>query len=400
MTLPAMFALSSCSQVAVVLWTDMAEIAPAVEAFNAAQDQRVVEIEVVSDVSTQLRLAPRRPDLVISSYLEDSLTAEFFQPLDGLLRREMGREIFYADLLESGRRNGRQLLLPISFNLPLLYYVEPVRPVGEARIIDQETVEARSESFNNGTGEGWTNLAFSPVWNHEFLYQYLRAQGFAVSEAEDGVPAWDPSVVDTVLDRVDDWVTEANGSRALDTEFRERYLYAPQLQLVRSGRIGYGYATSDQFFSLEDAQRSGLGFRWYGESGKISVLENVVFAAVPQEARNVAGAQEFLTFLLSEERQAQILEESLKKQIDAFGIVGGMSSLWRGTEQKVPDYYRELQGMIPARLDLRFPEPSPRHWGSLVDEVIEPWLVREATDTPQSRDLETAVRAWLLQQEQ
>lgn len=378
----------------------MAEVAPAVEAFNAGQERRVVEIEVVPDISTQLRLTQQQPDLVISSYIEDAQTAQFFQPLDGLLRREVGRDVFYADLLEAGRRNGRQLLIPVSFNLPLLFFPEAVRPVDAPRVMGEQAIRERSEQFNRGTGERWTNLGFSPVWSRSFLYQYARAQGFTVLEGPDGAPQWEASVVTSTLSNVAEWVTDTNGSRELDTEFIERYLYAPQLQLVRSGRVGHGFSASGQFFSLMQEQRRGLGFRWYGESGQIDVLEDIVFAAVPQEARNVAGAQEFLAYLFAEENQAAILEQTLRKQIDAFGIVGGFSSLWRVTEQRIPVLYPELTGMIPARSSLTFPGPSPRHWGSLVEEVVQPWLLREATGVTQSRDLEASVRAWLLQQEQ
>ncbi|MFW5686272.1 MAG: hypothetical protein ACOC0O_06420, partial [Spirochaetota bacterium] len=72
---------------------------------------------------------------------------------------------------------------------------------------------------------------------------------------------------------------------------------------------------------------------------------------------------------------------------------------WRLNESHLADYYPELEGRIPPASWLEFPAASPRHWGELVPQVVEPWLVREVQGTPQARDLEAGVRAWLLQQE-
>ncbi len=392
--------LLSCTQVPVVLWTDVAELAPAVEAFNAAQELRVVELVYVPDIPTRLRLEPSAPDLVISQFIEDQSTAQMFQPLDGLVRREIGRTQFYDQLLETGRRNGRQLLLPVSFNMPLIYFPEPVLPIDRVLTLGSGEIRSRAEEFNQGTGERWTHLAFSPVWDPQFLYQYFRALGLHPTENAGGLPGWDPSVVAQGLSAVAGWIEQTSGSLALNLDFAERYLYAPELILVRSQRIAYGYSRSDQFLSLTEEQRAGLGYRWYAEDGVIEVLEDVVFAAVPQGARNVPGAQEFLVFLFDESHQSTIMEQSLEKQLDWFGIAGGFSSLWRVTERSMELLYPELSGMIPPRRALSFPPPSPRHWGSLVEQTIEPWLLREATGMPQPRNLEAAVRAWLLQQEQ
>lgn len=400
LTVMTVVLLLSCAQVPVVLWTDVAELAPAVEAFNAAQELRVVELVYVPDIPTRLRLEPSAPDLVISQFIEDQSTAQMFQPLDGLVRREIGRTQFYDQLLETGRRNGRQLLLPVSFNMPLIYFPEPVLPIDRVLTLGSGELRSRAEQFNRGTGERWTHLAFSPVWNQQFLYQYFRALGLHPTENAGGLPGWDPSVVAQGLSEVAGWIEQTSGSLSLNLDFAERYLYAPELTLVRSQRIAYGYSRSDQFLSLTEEQRAGLGYRWYAEDGVIEVLEDVVFAAVPQDARNVPGAQEFLVYLFDESHQSAIMEQGLEKQIDWFGIAGGFSSLWRVTERSMELLYPELSGMIPPRRSLSFPPPSPRHWGSLVEQTIEPWLLREATGMPQPRNLEAAVRAWLLQQEQ
>jgi ABC-type glycerol-3-phosphate transport system substrate-binding protein len=391
---------AACSPPAVQLWTDVSELAPVVETYNASQNERVVELVFEPNIQTELRLAAQPPDIVISSFIEDARSSSLFQPLDGMLNRRLNRAAFYVDLLASGRRNNRQLFLPVAFHLPLIYYAQPIARSGTSPIITSEEMIARAETFNRGTGSRWTHVAYSPLWNPEFLYHFVRAKGVDFVEAETGQPTWDDESLDVALETAGEWIVESNGSLALDREFVDRYLYAPELQLVRQGRIAYGFSTSESFFSISDARRSGLQFRWLGEDGTIPVLENVLYAGVPQGAGNVPGAHDFLTFLFNNENQILLLEDALGKEIDTFGLAGGFSSLWEITERHMDRFYPELSGRIPSDEMLAFPPPSPRHWGSLKQEVVIPRLRAEVNERRRSRSLRDQIDAWLLQQEE
>ncbi|MFP4377277.1 MAG: hypothetical protein ACLFP4_09550 [Spirochaetales bacterium] len=391
---------TACSPPAVELWTDVTGLAPVVELYNASQQERIVELVYEPSIQTELRLAEHPPDIVISSYIEDERSSALFQPLDGILNRRLDRASFYADLLASGRRNNRQLFLPLTFHLPLIYYAEQIVRSDTGPIIAPEEMIARADGFNRGTGTRWTHLAYSPLWNSEFLYQYVRAVGVDFLESPTGAPTWDEQALTSALEGASTWITEANGSLALDREFVERYLYAPELPLVREGRIAYGFETSERYFSIADARRRNLQFRWLGHEDRIPVLENVTYAGVPQGAANVPGANDFLEFLFSEENQILLIEDALRKEIDTFGLAGGFSSLWKVTERHFERYYPELTGRIPSDAMLRFPPPSPRHWGSLKREIVIPRLTAEVNQRPQSRSLRGQIDAWLLQQEE
>lgn len=390
--------LAGCSQTAVVLWTDVPEIVPAVERFNAAQDTHVVELVYEPEIASALRLAETPPDLVIGRFIENSATREHLQPLDRLLRRELDADEFYPDLLATGAADGRQYLLPVAFNLPLVYFTSRVPQVGTPIVIGAEEMRSRSETFNAMEEERWVRLAYSPVWNQAFLYQYLRTMGFGAHEGDEGLPEWSFEAVVAGITAAREWL-EINGGVEADRAFQERYLYDPQLQLVRRGRVAYGYERSDEFFSLSAARRDELGFRWFGTGTSIHVLEDVVYAGIPNGARSDDGSRAFLVHFFTPEQQIDLIESALRKRVDAFGVAGGFSSLWRLNETHLADYYPELEGRIPPASWLDFPAASPRHWGELVPQVVEPWLVREVTGTPQTRDLEAGVSAWLLQQE-
>ncbi|MFW5688854.1 MAG: hypothetical protein ACOC1U_04705 [Spirochaetota bacterium] len=394
----ALIALGGCSRTAVVLWTDVPEIVPAVESFNALQDEHVVELVYEPKIGRALRLAETPPDLVVGRFIEDQGTTELMQPLDRLVRRELDAEAFYRPLLESGSRGGRQKLLPVAFNLPLVYSAGEVRPVDTPMIITATEMQARGEQFNEVANERYTRIAYSPIWNPSFLYQYLRTQGFAVDEREDGRPVWSFETVVAGVAGAREWLALHGGVQA-DLAFQERYLYDPQIPLVRSGRVAYGYSTSDEYLELSDARREGLGFRWLGSEGSIPVLERVVYTGIPDGAEGRTGAERFLVYLFDVDSQSRLIASTIRKRVDVFGLAGGFSSLWWLNEAHLTTYYPELDGMIPPARRLAFPGPSPRHWGELTEEVVEPWLVREVMGTPQSRDLESSVGAWLLQQE-
>lgn len=391
-------ALTGCSPVAVVLWTDVPELVPAVELFNASQDEHVVELVYEPEIGTALRLANPPPDLVVGRYIEDASTAAMLEPLDRLVRRELDASEFYPDLLEAGMYGGRHHLLPVAFNLPLVYFTSRVPRIGMPLVIEPEEMRARAETFNELEEERWVRLAYSPVWNPEFLYEFLRVRGFEATEGAGGLPEWSFEQVVAGVTAAREWI-DLNGGVEADAAFQEKYLYDPPLQLVRRGRVAYGYGRSDVYLSLSDARRAGTDFRWLGRDSSIEVLEDVVFVGIPQGARSRTGAEAFLIDLFSAGRQVEIVESSLRKRVDVFGIAGGFSSLWRVNEIHLPEYFPELRGKIPPAGWLRFPASSPRHWGELIDAVVEPWLVREVTGIPQSRDLEASVRAWLLQQE-
>ena len=185
-----LLAFTSCSQTAVVLWTNVPEIVPAVERFNAAQEEHVVELFYKDELGRALRLAETPPDLVVGTYIEDRATATLMEPLDRLVRRELNEEAFYEDLLATGMRDGRHYLIPVSFNLPLIYFRGEVPDVSTPMIITPEEMQARGEGFNAQNDERYTRIAYSPVWNPAFLYQYLRLLGFTISEGAEGQPEW------------------------------------------------------------------------------------------------------------------------------------------------------------------------------------------------------------------
>lgn len=391
--------LAGCTNTTVVLWTDRADAAPLAEMFNVQQNEYVMELRYDPDMNRAVRLEDTNADVVIAQSIEDESTAQLFRSVERLLNRDLDRGEFYQSLLENGRRGGRQMLLPLSFNLPVVYFLSREADPWDEAIVTIDEMREASRVFNElGDGQA-TRIAFSPLWNSAFLYELVRLEGFRVSESESGEPEWPLESLLPGINVAEDWVRLDNGGLDTDNSFRDQYLYDPAVRLVQQGRVQFGYDDSSTFFRRTDSGRSGLEFRWLGSEQRVLALEHVVYAGIPDSASNRPAAEAFLTWLFQPETQEQLLFENRRKRVDSFGIVGGFSSLWKISERSLPLHYPELESRVPPRTWIDFPLPSPRHWNSATGTVVRPWLIREVSGQTQARDLTASVQSWLLQQE-
>ncbi|MDP3178513.1 MAG: hypothetical protein Q8M76_11475, partial [Spirochaetaceae bacterium] len=129
----AAFILLSCGasdKGSAELWTDVPELALAVELFNASQPKHIVQIAWKADLSEAVKEAAKPPTLAIGRYLKSQGVRDRFQSLDYLFDElVVNQSAFYPGLLSLGMLEGRQLLLPVSFNLPAVIF-----PRGENRV--------------------------------------------------------------------------------------------------------------------------------------------------------------------------------------------------------------------------------------------------------------------------
>lgn len=390
---------TGCSPTPLLVWTNIPEAAPIVEQYNLVSDKPTL-LHYEEDLARALRLSDTPPDLVIGSGIEDESSARLFVPIGHMLDRKLDRDAFYEPLLDNGVRGDRQLLLPVSFNLPLVYFASDSPVAGGRPLLTLEEMEAQTEAFAVWSGERPHNLSYSPRWEGPFAYQFTRASGVSFEEDESGSPTWDSQRLASAIEAAQEWIEAQSGDAATDVAFENRYLYAPQMQLVREGRVGFGYDESNAFFVTSDRRTAGLDFKWLTDGEHIRVLESVVYAGIPAGARSRRGSERFLEWFFQVNHQVSVIEDAVQKQAGQFGIAGGFSALWRVNERFLPELYPRLSGKIPAADYLEFPGPAPRHWAELIENVVEPWLIRELSGREQSRDLESSVRAWLLQQEE
>jgi hypothetical protein len=395
--------LGSCAffePAAAVLWTDRPEFAFYGEYFNSSQDLYKIEIHCFPSPAEKLTNTGEYPDIVAGSWLKSASTRNLFRPLDYLFKDGLiAEQSFYPRLLSLGRIEGKQYLLPVSFNLPALVFApENGFLLSNSFTIAPEEIKKISQEFNTIEGNGFfSRMGFSPAWNDEFLF--VMATLFDASFREASPVAWNPQALEAVIAYIRAWITEANtGIEAVD-DFVFKYFYDPPAKLVISARIFFTYMKSSEFFTLAPEQRANLNFRWIAENDTIPLSEETVYYGIYRKGRAKKAATAFTEWFFREETQRLFLEMSKKNRMNEthFGIGGGFSAMQTVTEQIFPQFYPGLLGHIPPEAFLSPPNILPQNWMTLKERVVLPYLRdRIRHDSPQEmRSLEKQISEWV-----
>ena len=109
----------------IVIWTSCREFAQYIELFNRHHKDNCAIL--VYKENPALSIPPAKdetpPDIIVGSWLRTDAPQKTFKSLDYLFdTKKLSSEIFYPQLLESGKRKQVQYLLPVSFNLPAVIF--------------------------------------------------------------------------------------------------------------------------------------------------------------------------------------------------------------------------------------------------------------------------------------
>lgn len=394
--------LASCRAPAgdsALLWTNQVSVAAYIESFHAQNPDLRVEVEFHERPFSALAAADRQPDMIIADGVPTAESAGFLRELASFGIGIAPDDRMYQDLLELGRRDERQVLLPLSFDLPVIVF-----PAGHPAISDDrvylgfDEIRDISAGFNRVSGGRIIAMGFAPVWHPDFLYLAARAYGAEFRRAPAMAVTWNQDRLQEALTRLREWSTLANGSPEAEQEFLERYLYDPPDRLIEEGRILFSFTTAARFFQSPSDRVWDLDFRWISHQGTIPVEEDVVFAAMTETSANNAAAETLLRWFFAPETQDHLLSDARDKNLSTFGISGGFSSIIEVNRRIFPRYYPRLVGWIPLSAAMAFPPPLPDLWNELRDAVVEPWLQDAAGPDPGDEGLRPLVEAWRRQQ--
>lgn len=372
-------ALASCAigeQRAAVMWTDRPEFVAYAEHFNATQSRHKLEVFYKEAPAQALIGADDVPDLVVGSWLKSASTRAFFTPMDFFFEDLLLIEnSFYPSLLKLGNLEGKQYLLPVSFNIPaFIFSRENSAIVAKSFTLSPEDVKALGKTYNERKDAYFTRMGFSPRWDDEFLFVFATLYGASFRE---GTPlAWDDAALERAISLVKSWTTEANGDAAAEDDFAFKYLYDPAPKLAASGRILFAYMTSDRLFTVPGELRATLDFRWIARDSSIPVVEGAAYLGMCKKgkARNAANA--FVQWFYKEETQRQLLDLSKRYRTteSVFGIADGFSAIKSVNEQIFPLFYPGLLGHVPPEDYILAPNILPKDWTTLKRRVVLPYL--------------------------
>jgi ABC-type glycerol-3-phosphate transport system substrate-binding protein len=411
--LAALSCLSCGKNNTAILWSDRPEFAFYGEYFNSSQNQYKIETRYYDYPAMKLadvfskekgrapdKTGPERwaPDIVAGSWLKSASTRVYFKPLNNYFKnKNLEQEAFYPRLLSMGNIDGKQYLLPVSFNAPMVIFaLDKADRLSNPFTIDFNEMKELGKSYNSQTRGVYARMGFSPVWDDNFLY--VTAALFNASFREAEPLAWDTPALERAMKFIFEWVKEANsGIQAVD-DFTFKYYYNPPAKLALSGRILLSYMDSDAFFTLAEDQRSRLDFRWLAEKDTIPLNERSVYIGLAKKGGAPKAAEAFLRWFFNSRTQRDIMEKSsrLRIQETSFGIAGGFSAMRPVTEQVLPLFYPDLLRHMPPQDFLSPANILPGNWITLKEWVVLPYLHDRARqpDNSEILPLERRLADW------
>ena len=402
----AVLCLPSCkdaeSSVA-VLWTDRPDFAFYAGYFNASQDRYKVEVlqRAFPPAARYGESSGKIPDIAVAGYLRGALVREYLVPLEPHLETEGGfTEAFYPSLLSAGNFDGKQYLLPVSFNTALIAFDSANENLLSGPLtVGLDEMTQLGLSFNRTSGGRFSRIGFSPSWDGGFLFTAASMLGADFEEARP--LSWNGEALGLAMDRMREWDTAANGETGNIADFTFRFFTVPPAAMLLSGRILFAYMDSSSFFTLNTAQRESLDFRWLAGNERIPLTEDTAYLGLTKAGRAPKAAWAFVRWFFDSETQLEMLEKSrqFRQMETSFGIAGGFSSLRPVTQQFFPRFYPALMGRIPPE-DFLVPQgPLPGDWPAMKEQAVLPYLKDRAMPQPEAgstgASLEARLAEWV-----
>ncbi len=376
----------------IIVWTDKAEMASYIEHFNNSQEKirAVLVYKERLALSFPVQKDEKSPDVVIGSFLMNSLTKRTFLPVNSLMdtknaSQKIDFSVFYPSLLQYGQIDNTQYLFPVSFNLPLIMFSEKNEPfIPDSSSLELEEIKEAAGTFNAKNGNGtFSKMGFAPSWNADFVYTAAKITGADFMEIGKSF-GWNLTALENTIDFMREWTKEFNTSSESETDFSFKYLYTPPYKQIMSGRCLFAYSRSNEFFALTAEQIADADFRWLSSEGEIFAEDDITSAGIYRKTREKTAAKTFLRWILSEKTQKELLDRTKEHNLSVhkFGICDGFSSIRTVNERYFPVHYKNLLGNLPGENAILAPLPLPPRWESLKSRVLIPYLSDAIKDEP------------------
>ena len=371
----------------IVIWTSCREFAQYIELFNRQHKDNCAIL--VYKENPALSLPPAKdenpPDIIVGSWLRTDTPQKNFKSLEYLFdTKKLTSDIFYPQLLDSGKRKDVHYLLPVSFNLPaIIFSSENKELIPDSYVLSLNQIRETASAFNTKNKKDmYTKIGFTPLGNNDFLYLVAKMKGADFRE-EKGEIVNHFLGLQNAVSFLNEWVNVDNTSAQIEEDFTFKYLFMPYYRQVSSGRTLFAYTTSDKLFKLLNEQDLEIDYRWLVEDKKIFIEDSNTMMGIYKKAQNQVGATEFISWFFQSENQRKILESKnrMNLETDLFGIAGGFSSLRDVTEHILPVYYNQLLTNLPPDEMLTVPQQLPARWESYRTLVVEPYIKDSITIT-------------------
>lgn len=382
------------------VWTDVPEVLDYAILFNEQSEAFDLEVETREHLLDALLSEPEAPDLIIGRYLNQSAADSVFGEIGTVVAQTGGPQRFYPGFLAMGRFGDVQRLLPVSFELSAVVFADAIDLQPDFRLwLEFEAIREAAAAYNAEGPAGSERMGYSPLWHDDFARILLEAHEVSFRQGSGGGTIWSAAPLREALSFAGSWVSELNDGPDASDEFQRRYLTHPSVELVKDGRVGFAFVASSELARNGFAGPVDLDSRWVAHNGSLAVRDTVVMAGIPRRARNQAGAEAFLRWLVDRDTQRDLLERAARSSRLSAGILGGFSSLVRVNERDMLEVNPDLLGRVPPASVLRWPPRLPQMWPRMRDEALLPWVQERIRSGDYEGSPEEPIRSWLRQQE-
>jgi ABC-type glycerol-3-phosphate transport system substrate-binding protein len=390
-----------------IVWTERPEFAIYAEAYNASQGRYAVEVRFVDDAAGRLTGTRDVPDIVIGTYLNSPSCASSFSNIEYLFSKNfIDKDAFYPELLRLGLSDKGQYLIPVSFNIPTIFFKnDTAGSITNYLCIDLDELKTLGAEYNRNENGDWQQKGFSPLWGAEDDFIFTTARLFNANFIEEKQRAgqketvlnWNSAHLNDAVHYLNDWIS-INGGFQPEEDFIYKYFFNPAPKLIIEGRICFAYEESDDYFNMpENTSNAELDFRWLSRNGELPVSEDVPFFGIHKKSKAKKAAADFAAWFFKAETQEQLLRLARENHLNenVFGIAGGFSAMRTVTESIFPKYYSALLGHIPPSELLSVSAALPSSWREIKEHVIIPSMlddIRASTGT--RRTLQERLADW------
>ena len=347
-----------------------------VEYFNVLDYPTKIELVYVRYPAKKLLRGEEAPDLIFSSWLDSPEMSGMLISIDSLFRDELiNPKDFFPKLLERGRVEDKQITLPFSFNLPAMVYRSD-RTKGNLNqfVIEMEELVEWNIQTTKKENEKFSNIAFSPNWDMNFVYLVADSLGANFSSDSNGSINFDKEAIKLAVTTINSWISEIAETIKHDQDFQNTYFHKPMYELLFDERIGIYFSDIAAFALIPQHKRVKLDFRWLDLNGYVPVLSDYRSFAIPEGSNNVLGAKNFISWIYQSDVQEELFEIAIKKRIRVFGLTGGIPVLQSVSQRILPQYHDFLIGRLLRSKDLILPSRVSVDWEQITEQVIYPWL--------------------------
>lgn len=388
---------TACSQAPRVstLYSNIPELALYAEIYNASQTSYRIIPEFHGNPQELLMASGSPADMVAGNLKMPPQPLDRLASLDFIFDRSgESRKDYYEGILNQGQHQGVQVLLPLSFNLPLIIGQKDSFPEDWPGVLVEAGDLIAHSSTQNRPQKSPPVLGYSLRWSNLQVESLLFSSGWTPALTPEGALVIPPDVPEAFFKTLTS-MRDMNGG-SFEDRFTAKYLPGQGLKLLSDRRVIFYPSTLRDHLSLPTGQLDALDFRFPALAGKVWATDDPVMLAFPRGSRQPEAAGDFAAWLMRKKTQIMLLETSADLQLKSFGIAGGLSSLYEITEEHITRTTLELTKPVPGRKDLIFPPALSQDWSEFTGQVLHPWISKKISGTV-SESLRSSYEGWKAQ---